>query len=34
LHVLARFGEEALDRLYDKWAAARQTECAVGKPAD
>jgi hypothetical protein len=34
LHVLARFGEEALDRVYDKWAAARKGRSIVGASAD
>jgi hypothetical protein len=34
LHVLARFGEEALDRVYEKWTAARSSERRMDKPAD
>lgn len=34
LHVLARFGEEALDRVYEKWTAARNGQRVITKPAD
>jgi hypothetical protein len=34
LHVLARFGEEALDRVYEKWTATRNGERRMDKPAD
>ena len=33
LHVLARFGEEALDRVYDKWTAARKSQQVVDRAA-
>ncbi|MCO5084400.1 MAG: hypothetical protein M9955_22430 [Rhizobiaceae bacterium] len=34
LHVLARFGEEALDRVYAAWEAARSGQGVLDHSAD